>query len=329
MTFITREELLRSRIIQENIIRKMSRAIITVSLTIFILLIIQIVFIEKFIAPKYITLLFILGVVETVIVFLSPYIICFFSFRKREGGMNAVRLTRFAKKYKKLFHLKCTDIASDRYLSYLKSCIASEKNKFNRFSLICSEFYAYVSRTEVDKAYNALEELQRIFGPKIHYYLDLTFAKLSYALQFCSYEEFRRLCDDNPALYEECTKKYESLFGYASLVVYELKETGEYQKSLEELEVCLEMNKRDVDGPVSQVDPTRANHRYHNYSHMLLDKAELLFSLGDRERCLDAVNESDMYAQKVTCPLTPLYIKDHMKIMQKLYPPQNDPSPLD
>ncbi|NLT09457.1 MAG: hypothetical protein GXY08_08140 [Ruminococcus sp.] len=307
----------------------MSRAILTVSLTIFILLILQIVFIEKFINPKYIPLLFILGIIEAVLAFLNPYIICFFSFRKREGGMNAVRLTRFARKYKQLYHMKCTDIASDRYLSYLKRCIASEKNKFNRFSLVCSEFYAYASRNDVDNAYHALEEMQKTFDPEIHYHLDFTFAKLSYAMQFCSYEDFRRLCDDNPSLYEDCTKKYETLIGYASLVVHDLRETGNYQKALEELEVCLEMNKRDVDGPVNQVDPTRANHRYHTYSHMLLDKADLLFRMGDRERCLDAVNESDMYAQKVTCPLTPLYIKDHMQIMQKLYPPRNNSSALD
>jgi hypothetical protein len=56
----------------------------------------------------------------------------------------------------------------------------------------------------------------------------------------------------------------------------------------------------------------------------------MYFAAGDRDKCLDFVNESDKYTQMITCELPPLFLKDHKDIMMMLYPREEKQSqPLD
>lgn len=329
MNYISRQVIQEAREKHTDMIKKMSKAMLGICFFFVIIITPEFIFLKKILGTVYMPVMLILGIVQILLVFLTPYIVGFFAFRKTEGGLNSIRLNRFAKKYKKLFFLKSTEIASDRYLSYLCSVIPAEKNKFNRFSLLCSKMYAHIARLEVENAYQTLQELERTFDPKVHYQLDFVYAKLSYAMQFCSYDEFKRLCDDNPALYKDSLRKYESILGYASLNVHDLRQTGRYMEAIDQLDSFLDFMKLDLD-PANVLEPKKLNNKIYTYAHLLLDKAAMYFAAGDRDKCLDYVNESDKYTQMITCELPPLFLKDHKDIMMMLYPREEKQSqPLD
>ena len=320
MRYISKEEILAAR--EKDTALSMSLAkVMLVSMAVYIAAVIAALFIFRVNSLVKLALFILLFAAGALLVRLMPYIALVILNKDRRGTVNSFRISRYAKKYKALYDLQCSEICSDRLMFTFDSALLSERDKFNRFTLLLLKFYAHIKRLEPEKAYDTLKELNEIFDPHLHFRSDFTFAKLNHAMQFGTYDDFQRIMDSDPNIFERISDRYDGLLAYAGLMVHVNRALGNYRDALEQLDVMIEFIRKNIEVPYKGDNVRKLNDKLFSYAHHCLDKADLLLSLGDREGCLEQLTESDRVAGRILCDLPPIYLKDHKDLMNKLYPP--------
>ena len=251
-----------------------------------------------------------------VILFYTQYIACYFIYKKRYGKKTK-SIIKYVKKYKKLNDLQSVEICSDRFLAHLNTYINEETDAFNLFSLKVTRFYTYLNRWENEAAYKELQDIEKNFDEKFHCNSDIVFVKLNYAMQTDD-DLFRRLVNENLELLEKEKDGYHSALAYSLLSVHEKRIGGNFTEAVEQLNLNEEYLFKQVEAPIYKCDIQKKNRTFFRYAATLLDKAELLLNMGEKEESTETLKKSYEYIQKLSCDIPEIYTQNRLKLMSKI-----------
>lgn len=252
-----------------------------------------------------------------VILFYTQYIACYFIYKKRYDKKTK-SIIKYVKKYKKLNDLQSVEICSDRFLAHLNTYINEETDAFNLFSLKVTRFYTYLNRCENEAAYKAFQDIERIFDEKIHCKTDILFVRLNYAVQTDDDGLFRRLINENHELLEKEGNGYQSALAYSLLAVHEKRIIGNFNEAVEQLNLNEEYLFKEVEAPIYKCDIQKKNRTFFRYAATLLDKAELLLNMGEKEESTETLKKSYEYIQKLSCDIPEIYTQNRLKLMSRI-----------
>ena len=252
-----------------------------------------------------------------VILFYTQYIACYFIYKKRYGKKTK-SIIKYVKKYKKLNDLQSVEICSDRFLAHLNTYISEEKDTFNLFSLNVTLFYAYLNRCENETAYKVFQNIERIFDENIHCKTDIVFVRLNYAMHTDDDDLFRRLVNENHEFLEQEKDGYQSALAYSLLTVHEKRIGGNFVEAVEQIKLNEEYLFKEVEAPIYKCDIQKKNRTFLRYAATLLDKAELLLNIDQKEESAETLKRSYEYIQKLSCDIPEIYTQNRLELMSRI-----------